>query len=54
MQPNFLGYVNAPIKQAWPVRNGPIHWPPLLGLSDDRVIALAEWFVAQATSVPGW
>jgi hypothetical protein len=53
VEPDFPGYVDAPIKQVWPVGEEPITWPPFIGLGDDRVIALAEALAAQTPSVPG-
>jgi hypothetical protein len=54
VDPDFPGYRGAPIKQVWPAREEQINWPPLIGLSDDMVIALAESLAAQTTPSPGW
>jgi hypothetical protein len=54
VDPDFPGYVGAPIEQIWPVREQTIPWPPLVGLGDDNIIMLAESLGAHTKPVPGW
>jgi hypothetical protein len=54
VDPDFPGYVGAPIKQVWPVSEEIVDWPLRIGLSNDRVVALAESLAAQTRPVPGW
>jgi hypothetical protein len=54
VDPNFPGYAGAPLEQVWPVQEQSISWPPLIGLGDDRIVALAESLAAQTIPVSGW
>jgi hypothetical protein len=54
VDPDFPGYRRAPIKQVWPVIEERMIWPPMIGLNDDNIIALAEALGAQTKPLPGW
>lgn len=54
VDPDFPGYVGAPIEQIWPLREQIIQWPLLVGLNDNNIIALAESLGAHTKPVPGW
>jgi hypothetical protein len=54
IDPDFPGYVGAPIEQVWPVEKQAISWPLSIGMSDSKVIALSESLAAQTRPLPGW
>ena len=54
VDPDFPGYMGAPIIQVWPVSDETIGWPPVIGLSDEKIIALSESLAAHTKPVPGW